>query len=488
MKAYTNSQTREFDRKAIEEFGLPGSTLMARAAEAVFKFISDRYPQSKKLGILCGTGNNGGDGFVLARICQSLGYKPTVFLMGAPDEIEGDALVAYENLHGSSALIELGPLSKDLKEYDLLIDSLLGSGLNRLVEGDYLKTIQAINESGIPVVAVDIPSGLHGDTGIAMGAAVNATATLCFIGRKRGLYTADGPDHAGEIIFDDLKVPIEVYENADSVFLLESSDFKEFLKPRRKNAHKGIYGHSLLIAGNMGMMGAASLAAHSALRVGSGLVSLVTQQEYSNFIVSTCPEIMTLGAKGIQGLSEKLDQVTVVAIGPGLGQDDWAHQMWDFAFKSEKPLIVDADALNLLAQKPCLRKNWLLTPHPGEAARLLNCSSQEVQNDRFRAVRELQKKYQARVILKGCGTLVATDLGLSICPYGNPGMASGGMGDVLTGVLAGLMAQYQDLDRVAQWGVLLHALAGDRAAEMGERGLLASDLLNPLREIINSRL
>jgi len=319
-----------------------------------------------------------------------------------------------------------------------------------------------------------------------MGSAIAADLTVTFVGLKRGLFTSGGPQQCGEIVFSDLGIdPRAKLDVRPSARLLDPNRLR--LPRRTRAAHKGLYGHVLVIGGDHGYSGAARLAAEAAARVGAGLVSVATRATHAAMMNLTCPELMCHGVESIDELNPLLERATTLALGPGLGRGEWGRSLFRRALESGLPLVVDADALNLLAESPQPIAQSVLTPHPGEAGRLLGKTSSQVQQDRFSAVRALQAKYGGVCILKGSGTLIQSGTKIpEVCPAGNPGMASGGMGDVLTGVIAGLIAQGLCPQEAARLGVCLHAEAGDHAAANGgERGLLASDLLRPLQHLVN---
>jgi NAD(P)H-hydrate epimerase len=338
------------------------------------------------------------------------------------------------------------------------------------------------------VLALDVPSGANPDSGDVPGVAVRATATLSFIARKRGLYTGVATSYAGNTALDTLGLLMEMYTSSPGdAHLLDMAVLRGWLRPRPRDAHKGAFGHVLAIGGDIGMGGAIRLTGEAALRVGAGLVSVATQAEHITALNAARPELMAHAVAGIQELQALIERANVVAIGPGLGQRAWGHELWRTAIVAGKPLVLDADGLNLLARERLdLPAQTVLTPHPGEAARLLDTDTQTIARDRFAVVRELAKRHHAIVVLKGAGSLIANPRGeVAVCAWGNPGMATGGMGDVLTGVIAGLLAQGLDAWRAAQLGVALHAQAGDAAAVAGEAGLIASDLFEPLRRLRN---
>lgn len=481
---YTSEQTRELDRITIEEFDVSGTVLMERAGKVAFDILQQHWPDAKQLCIVCGTGNNGGDGFVVARLAHEQGLKVDVLVVGEVAKIKGNALAAKQRFEGSGVNVQIYGNGK-LPLADLVVDAVFGTGLKNGASDDAVYAINAINQHGTPIFSLDIPSGLIADTGSIHGEVVKADVTVSFIGLNQGLLTAKGPDCCGELIFDDLQIPSGVaLKVPTSVKRLDipSSLFNK----RDKDSHKGLFGHLLVVGGDIGMSGAARLACEAALRTGTGLVSLATRYAHASMINSSRPEIMSYPAERESEITTLIEKVNVLAVGPGLGKSEWAATLFAACINSEKALVVDADALNLLAMEPHKRDNWVLTPHPGEAARLLGISVEEVQDDRFSAVTQIAEKYGGVVILKGNGSLIYSEGTVYLCDKGNPGMASGGMGDVLTGIVASLIAQGFSLGDAAKIGVHLHASAGDAAAKgAGERGLLASDLMPAIRRLIN---
>jgi NAD(P)H-hydrate epimerase len=457
---------------------------MTRAGHATLNALRALWPAVRSITILCGPGNNGGDGYVVARVARAQGLRTRVAALGDPVELRGDARRAYDDFAAAGGRCE--PWSPAMLESDVIVDALYGTGLAREVAGEAAVMLSAANASGRPIVAVDVPSGLHADSGAVLGIAAHARLTVTFIGRKVGCYLADGPEHTGHVVFDDLDVPAETYAATEpAAHLLVEADVAQALPPRRRTAHKGDHGHVLVVGGGPGMPGAARLAGEAALRAGAGLVTVAVHPE-NTATVAARPELMCLAARGADDLAAVLSRATVVAIGPGLGQDGWARGLLEAAVASGRPLVVDADALNLLAAAPRALDHWVLTPHPGEAARLLGATTGAVQADRLGAARELQARHGGTVVLKGAGSIVHGAGGAPwICDRGNPGMAAGGMGDVLTGVIAGIAAQCGELELAARAGVFVHAQAGDLAARKGQRGLLASDLLDRVRACVN---
>jgi hydroxyethylthiazole kinase-like uncharacterized protein yjeF len=479
---HTVEQVRVIERAALEALDISADDLMRRAARAALDSLRRHWPQSRQLCVHCGPGNNGGDGFLLAVLAREAGLQVELVALG--DSSHGAAASARASWLDGGGQVRLWDAPADLPEAQVHVDALYGIGLNRAPEFAAAALIEQINLSGRPVLALDVPSGLNSDTGDCPGTAIQADVTISFITRKRGLHTGRAADHVGLLELAGLGVPDSVLENvdADARLLLPAA-----LLPRARAAHKGDNGHVLVIGGDHGMAGAVRLAGEAALRAGAGLVSVATRGEHVGALNATRPELMVRGIDGVQALLPLLDRASVLALGPGLGQGGWGHALWLTALDAGKPLVLDADGLNLLAREPRqFSAPTVLTPHPGEAARLLDVTVSELGRDRFAAVREISRRYAAVVVLKGAGSLIARPDGrLEVCPWGNPGMASGGMGDLLTGIIAALVAQGCSAWQAACLGVGLHARAGDVAAEQGERGLLASDLLPPLRVLGN---
>lgn len=486
---YLPERVREIDRIAITELGIPGYELMSRAGQVVFDLVRQHYGTAGRWLVICGAGNNAGDGYVIARLARTAGIAVTVAALSEPQRLRGDAARAWEDFRRAGG--EVVQFSEaTCNGMDVVIDAMLGTGLERAIEGAYLHAVETINAAPVAVVAVDMPTGLCARTGQVLGAAIEADTTVTFIGRKLGLYLGVGSEFAGDIVFSDLGVPLDrVSHVPPAARLVDASDLSRCLPRRARTAHKGHFGHVLVVGGNEGMGGAARLAAEAALRSGAGLVTVATRPANVAAIIAGRPELMCRGVNTGGELDALLDRATVVAIGPGLGRDAWAREIWTSASQTSSPLVVDADALNLLAESPRGHDFWVLTPHPGEAARLLGSSVAVIQADRFGAAAALWERYGGVVLLKGRCTVVGCRGEL---PYlvdaGNPGMASGGMGDVLTGIVAGLVAQGGSRDRLltAACAAFIHARAADEAVRPGgERGLIASDLLGCLRPWLN---
>ena len=483
---YSAEQVRHLDRIAIEELGIPGTELMRRAGRGAFSCLKSHWPSAERITVLAGTGNNGGDGFILAALAAREGLSVQVLQVGDEQRIKGDAARARQ--HALEAGVACRPFAGELAATDVLVDALLGTGLRGAVRPEQARAIRAISQMPAPVLALDIPSGLCADSGCILGEAVQADCTVSFIALKKGLLTGAGPACTGVLHLEELEVPEEVFQRfAPAARRLDWQQLQAFLPPRPRDAHKGDFGHLLVAGGNTGMPGAALLAARAALRTGAGLVSVVTRSQHASALAAACPEAMVSGADTGQDAERLLERATVIVIGPGLGQDAWGEQLLQRALQAGCPLVLDADALNLAAAKDITPPEpFIATPHPGEAARLLGWETARVQADRFAAVGALRQRLGGgAVILKGAGSLVCDGEEPSLCPYGNPGMATGGMGDTLSGILGALLAQGLNIGDAARFGTCLHARAADLAAAAGERGMTASDLLPHLRHLVN---
>ncbi|HKI73564.1 MAG TPA: NAD(P)H-hydrate dehydratase [Pseudomonadales bacterium] len=485
---YTAAGVRELDRIAIEERGIAGITLMRRAAAACVAALQRHWPAARRVTVFCGSGNNAGDGYIVAGMLAEKGCDVTVMVVGDPHKLGSDAAEAHRYCLASEARVQPWEVGASI-DGDVIVDALLGTGLTGQVRERYLAAVDDIAASARPVLAVDIPSGLSADTGMRLGGAVVADVTVTFIGLKRGLFTLGGPDCAGLVEFAPLDVPSDIYDRvaADSWRLQLPALLAEF-PSRPKQAHKNLFGHVLVVGGDEGMGGAALMSAESALRVGAGLVSVATHPVHVGAILSRRPELMVRGITSAPDLAPLLERVSVVVLGPGLGRSQWSSEVFARVMQQidveRQSMILDADGLNLLSEHPQRRDNWVLTPHPGEAANLLQ--DRHIQEDRFAAVDQLQEKFGGTVLLKGAGTVIADGHARYLCPYGNPGMSTAGMGDVLSGVIGGLVAQGLSLSLATRLGVCAHAAAGDDCAEaQGERGLIATDLIPAIRKRVN---
>ncbi|MEA3253024.1 MAG: NAD(P)H-hydrate dehydratase [Pseudomonadota bacterium] len=495
---YLAAQVREIDSREIaaaqpgdkERGDAPGFALMQRAAMAAYRELRAHWPEARRLSVLCGSGNNAGDGYVLAALAVNDGLEVQLLALRDPDSLKGEAARGVEMARGAGLVVQ--PWAEDAAlTGEVVVDALLGTGLGGEVREPYAMAIGTINASERPVLALDIPSGLAADSGAVLGVAVRATLTVTFIADKFGLHTGQAADHVGALAFCPLGVDSGGHADIAPVAeLLDASLIATALPPRARASHKGDCGHVLVIGGAPGLGGAALLASQAAARLGAGKVSLATAPEHVGASLIRTPEVMARGVRGVSDATPMLKAAEVIVIGPGLGRDAWGQGLMQAALDSGKPLVIDADGLNLLVERwPELhRDDWLLTPHPGEAARLLGISGSEVQADRLAASRALQARRGGTHVLKGAGSLIAGPQGIGVCPYGNPGMASGGMGDVLSGILGALVAQGLTLESAARVATLLHACAADQAASVyGERGLLAGDLACYARILANGR-
>lgn len=482
---YRGDEVRALDADVITKHGVPGIQLMLRASRALFAALEGEWPNCRELQLFCGKGNNAGDAYLLAALAQKRGFQVVVWQVG-PAPAEGDALLARQR--AEAAGVEVQHWQDQPLTSGVLVDGLLGTGLKGDVRPAFASAIAAINNSGLPVLAVDIPSGLCADTGCVLGAAVRADVSLSFIGLKQGMFTADARQYCGKIVFCDLQAPADIYrERPPFTQRLDFGLLMDALPRRNRLAHKGHFGHVLVVGGDRGMGGAAILAVSAAARSGAGLITCATRAEHIAALLAGRPEVMAQAVETPEQLQPLLEKATVVVIGPGLGQLEWGQKLVAHVLASSCAKVIDADALNLMASSGyrCEHSEVIITPHPGEAARLLQTSTAEIHRDRFAAAIALRERFQATVILKGAGTIVADEQGVAVCCDGNPGMASGGMGDVLSGVLGALLAQGLPVSQAARLGVCAHARAADCAALAGERGLLASDVVDQLRTVLN---
>ncbi|WP_252178158.1 NAD(P)H-hydrate dehydratase [Endozoicomonas sp. 4G] len=492
-RLYTAEQVRQLDDTAINKFQINGFELMNRAARAAFRCLMNHWPDllhGKRLQVFCGGGNNGGDGYLVAMLAAKRRIAVSVTCLSSPKKLSGDALSAYEACIAEGVDVEPYAPETPLSG-DVFVDALLGTGLAREVEGHYRDIVVRINESGRPVLAVDIPSGLCADRGIALGVAIKADVTVTFIGIKLGLLSGHGKELSGRVEFADLDVPAEVY-NAVPIQALRLSEARlsRWLQPRARDLHKGDNGHVMVVAGNQGMPGAAIMSAEAALYCGAGRVTVATRREHLLALAARRPELMASAVSGAEDLRPLMAGKNLLVVGPGLGKDPWARELLTEVLKAECPVVVDADGLNLVSEDPALLKHrkypMILTPHAGEAARLLETRAATINADRVKAAKELFSRFGAVVVLKGAGTLVYDGKTLNLCSEGNPGMAVAGMGDVLSGVIAALAAQGLETHAAAALGVWLHATAADHLAGLqGERGMLALETVPHIRSQLN---
>jgi hydroxyethylthiazole kinase-like uncharacterized protein yjeF len=519
MKILTAAEMREVDRLTTERHRVPSLTLMETAGKSVAEFVRSQFPDfaRRPIVVLCGKGNNGGDGFVVARHLRKMGAKPHVFLFADPREVKGDAatnLKRWKQAGGKVTVIRdsaaLNSAKIDFGKDAITVDALLGTGTRGPVEGLLREVIDRIDSQAKAIVAVDIPSGLQADTGEVQGAAVVANHTVTFTAPKPGFFLGEGSRNVGHLLVRDIGSPRQLIEETGKGTLRwsEPSAFAPFARRRKADGNKGDYGHALIVAGSVGKTGAAVLAGTAALRAGAGLVTVATPEPALPVIAAHTPELMTepLAATRVGTVSERsleanffetlLKGKRSLAIGPGLSTNSETQAFIRNVVKNQRgiPIVLDADGLNAFAGQAAELKRadglLCITPHPGEMARLLGCRVPEVQARRVEVARKAAADWNACVVLKGYQTVIASARGeVYINSTGNPGMATGGTGDVLTGILAGLVAQYgKGLDssncaQLISFGVYLHGLAGDIAyADSGEAPIIASDLIRALSQ------
>jgi len=504
MKIVTAQQIKNIDRRAIRAFGIPGTVLMENAAAAVMTAMEKFFDglEGVRVGILCGKGNNGGDGLALARRLRISGVPVRVALLASFGAVKGEAKVNLSILRKMDVEIVQNASPRSLADViawsDVLVDALLGVGLSSPLKGAYARAVEMINTSGNPVVAIDVPTGIDVDTGAVMGTAVRADLTVTMAFLKRGLVLYPGAGYAGTVRVADIGIPSEVSEKEHiSVSLLDRDSVWGVISSRLPDAHKGDFGHLMVVAGSPGKAGAAIMAARGALRTGAGLVSVATPNNLVPIIQAQVAEAMcvpsvesiegTLGIGSEEELLKAMGTMSACVIGPGLSTHyETVQAVRNLIQRLTIPAVIDADGLNALAGFTHILKKVkvpvVLTPHPGEMGRLLGISSDDIQKDRIAIASEFARKYNVTVVLKGAATVVATPHGwVFINSTGNPGMASGGTGDVLTGMIGSFLAQGYSASQAACLGVYLHGLAGDLAAqEKGETAMIAGDLIEKI--------
>lgn len=504
MKLVTAAQMQTLDHRTITEAHVPGSVLMERAGQGVVTLLEERYGPSrgKTVTIFCGKGNNGGDGLVVARLLRHRHTLVHVFMMASPADLSRDAAVMYRRFVRTAGRSAAKPFRSadqvrdSLASSDFVIDALLGTGISSNVAGPYGEVIDLINEARRPIIAVDIPSGIHADSGAVMGRAVRASMTVTFGLPKLGLVVGPGIDHAGIVRIADIGIPPAYLEAIDSrILLMTHQAVKTVLPPRTPSSHKGTYGHAAIIAGSVGKTGAAALVAQAALRIGAGLVTVATPHSVNDILEAKLLEAMTVPLPETNARTlarSSLDQViafmqtrTAVAIGPGLSTNPETAELVRSLMKHiQRPSVLDADALNALTGRATLLSECktppILTPHPGEMARLeAGATTQTVNADRIGTARRFSRERGVFLVLKGARTVIARPDGLvAVCPTGNPGMATAGTGDVLTGMVVGLLAQGLSSWDAACTATYIHGYAGDLASNrLGQAAMLASDLI-----------
>ena len=517
MYLVTADEMQKMDKETIESFGIPGRTLMESAGRGAYTMLVQTFPNifSKKVGIIAGRGNNGGDAFVVARYLMEKNIHTNIFILCSKSTISGDAkanldlvekLIEKNSISSITEIIDLDTFKKNklrLLHNDIFVDGIFGTGLNSDVRGMFKDIIAELNKSKGQIFSIDIPSGLSADTGKPCGISINATATATFAHPKPGHILHPGDKHTGELEVVDIGIPGYITEKYNpKLNLLEEKDVKVLFPQRDSESHKGNFGHLLILAGSPGKTGAAALASNAAMRCGTGLVTLCIPQSLNASVEPQVIEAMTCPLpddnKGIltESAFEKIIEIAknkdAIAIGPGIGTDKSTKNLIEKLIKTiDIPIIMDADSLNLIAQNPQILKKTtaeiILTPHPGEMARLAVTTTQEIQNNRLDSARNFSDKFSVTLVLKGSNTIICLpDKKAFICPVGNPGMASGGMGDVLTGIIAGFRAQGFSSEHASIAGTYIHGMCGDMLAEsMGGFGFLASDMVKIIPGAIN---
>jgi len=516
MKVATAEQMQELDRKCIEVYRIPGIVLMENAGRGATEVITNAFPdiQKKKIAIIAGKGNNGGDGLVIARNLLNQGISVKVFLLTDPKSLRGDAEANFNIFHHMKGEVIPVPSSKDyqkikkgLENFDLLIDGIFGTGLDAEVRGYYREVIDHLNTLEKPIVAIDIPSGLDANTGKPLGTAIRASLTITFGLPKVGHLISPGVDYVGSLKVIDIGIPKRLVEEEKiQTHLLEYEEIRRWLSIRRRpDTHKGDYGHLLVIAGSVGKTGAAAMASEAALRMGAGLVTLAIPKSLNSIMEVKLTEVMTeplpetpkqtLSLRAFNAILRLCENKRAVILGPGIGTYKETQSLVLKLIKTlDLPIILDADGLTSLAAQPktllATKRPLILTPHPGEMARLIRCTAKEVQEDRIGFSRNFSQSHHVYLTLKGHRTLIATPKGeVFINPTGNPGMASGGTGDVLTGMIGGLICQGFEILPSLQISVYLHGLAGDVVAqELGEKSLVATDIIKKIPTLLQGTI
>ena len=479
---YTSAQCRELDRLMIEQEDVAGFDLMRRAGQAAFDELIHRWPGVRAVSVCCGKGNNAGDGYIIAGLAREIGLEVQLLQVGDASQLRGDAALAkaWAEERGVIAGPDDGPFTGEV-----IVDALLGTGLKGALREPFKTAVERVNASALPVLAIDVPSGINADTGAVADAAVQADVTVSFIGAKLGLHTGPGLAARGELVQAGLGVTDAVLAQVPGCPWLHFDDAD--LPALAINQHKHRMGHLVVAGGDAGMGGAPLMAAEAALRTGTGLVSLLTRPEHQAATLARRPELMVQDADDAERAAALLERASAVVVGPGIGRAPWGERLIRLALAAGKPTVIDADGLRWLAELNLRSAGPLIiTPHPGEAAALLGTGSTEIEADRPAAALALAGQFDAVAVLKGPGTLCAADKLLGLCAHGNPGMATAGMGDVLAGVIGGLLAQGLDPQRAATVGTCLHGWAGDRAAQRrGQRGLIATDLFDAIAEAVS---
>ena len=518
MIIVTTRQMQQMDKNTIKTFGIPGRVLMENAGRGALEVLSDHFDlEGARVAVVAGRGNNGGDGFVIGRYLMEMGVSVSFFLLSTRDRVQGDAranmdlVLALLAEHSRSQFIEipdqeaLEAITEILLDHDLFVDAIFGTGLNSDVRGIYRDVIERINDSGKAIFSVDIPSGINADTGTVCGVAIQADATATFAFAKAGHILYPGNFHTGDLEVIDIGIPGHIAKaQSPDIFLPEPHDIAGLIPARDFNAHKGSFGHLLVLAGSTGKTGAAALCANAAMRTGAGLVTLGVPEGLMPVMEPMVIEPMTtslaqspsggLGAAALDDIITLLADKSAVALGPGMGTDPGTRELIKSIMAiASIPMVIDADGLNCIANDPdildTVKAPVILTPHPGEMARLTGKTTADIQQNRMKTARNFAERHKVILVLKGAQTLVACpDGAVFICPTGNPGMACGGMGDVLTGMIAAFIAQDLPPESAALAGVYVHGLCGDLLSEAHAFGFPASDMVTGIPRALNTLL
>lgn len=496
---YHASTIRKQEPQRAKRLGIDLYQVMREAGSEAFTCFRDNWPAATSMLVICGRGNNGGDALVVARLAMQSGIDVTVKQAQPQRELTGDAATAKSEFITAGGRVS--DLRSDWPPCDVIVDGLLGSGMKGQLSDPMRQAIDRINQSPASVLSLDVPSGINGDTGVAGPIAVVADVTITFVGAKPALLTGQGAHHAGKIRLAGLQLDLcsagRLPTVEPDVFKIELADYQRQLAPRDLTSHKGQHGRVIIIGGDVSMSGAARIAGEGALRTGAGLTRILTHPSSVQAIESGRPELMVSGCQSndfeandlTATLKQQIQAADAVAMGPGLGTSTWSRRVFDAvlttAIDSNKTILIDADGLNLLAKNQRRYDHWILTPHPGEAARLLDCDTRTIESDRFSAVKEIQKRLGGVVLLKGRGTLIYDGEHTFVAPVGNPGLATGGSGDLLSGIISSLAAQGLSRSDAACCGVCVHGEAADIAATEGQRGMLATDLMPAIRQLVN---
>ncbi len=492
---YSADAVRAIDHYLIDQQGVSGFELMQNAAAAAFRHLVQRWPHCQPVLVLCGRGNNGGDGYLVAASAARHGMTVRVIAAREPETLGGDARKAWQKAVSDGVQVETwseldaAARQSAFQMAGLVVDALLGTGATGAPRAPYDELIDAANKAGCPILAIDVPSGLDASTGVVAGPAVQAVLTVTFIALKTGLFSAQGPEYCGDIEFE----PLLDHEAAagsgqtPAAYRFDWEGLRTHLSRRPATAHKGVFGHVLIVGGDRGFGGAGLLAAEAAARCGAGLVTLVTRPEHVAPALARCPSLMVRGVTHGSELGSLITSADTVVCGPGLGRGAWGQQMLQQVLGVQTPRVLDADALNLMAERiPARSATQVLTPHPGEAARLLGCTASDVESDRLAAAAALHQRFGGVILLKGAGTVVKGDRAVPrILSGANAGMATGGMGDVLSGMIGAMLGQEHPMEQAVLLASSLHLASADAASDRtGLRGLLPTDVIDTIPRLL----